>query len=218
METTQICHFCNRPLNPIITNPSKELAEFIGIMLGDGNLGLYNRAYKIRICGHSSKDKDYLLKFVKPLAEKLFNEKFKTYIHNNNCLYLMKDSKKIFATLIHFGLKSGNKKLNNISIPKWIFSSNEYVVACVRGLIDTDGSVVNVKGRRCSFIYFKTGIPNIVKSFTKCMKMLGFRTSKWNHQSNTSQLSICGRDMVKKYYKEVGFNNPKHANKFKIFF
>ena len=39
------------------------------------------------------------------------------------------------------GLKPGNKIKSQTTIPKWIWKSDELLKACVRGLIDTDGSV-----------------------------------------------------------------------------
>jgi len=40
-----------------------------------------------------------------------------------------------------YGLKHGNKKSSNVRIPELVFSDNNYLRACVRGIFDTDGTV-----------------------------------------------------------------------------
>ncbi|MBU2104558.1 MAG: hypothetical protein KKF67_02170, partial [Nanoarchaeota archaeon] len=61
---------------------SRELAEFYGAMLGDGNshrTKYYKQrsdkrgVFMIRIVGDSRLDKDYHLNYLKPMIEKLFN-------------------------------------------------------------------------------------------------------------------------------------------------
>ena len=59
----------------LIKNYSKELAELIGIILGDGNIWCKEGYYYLRICGDRKKDRDYLLNYVKPLFEMLFKQK-----------------------------------------------------------------------------------------------------------------------------------------------
>lgn len=202
----------------LVKKPSKELAEFIGVMLGDGCITPSRknyRGYKIRICGHSENDKNYLLNYINPLSEKLFGVRFDTYYHSSKkSIYLTKSNKNLYYTLLHFGLKSGNKKTNNVKIPDWVFSNREYIKSCIRGLIDTDGSVSPFTNRNYSIIWFKSAIPNLRASFSNAMALLGYRTSKWSGHSDTLQTYIGAKSLIRKYYKEVGFNNIKHKRRF----
>ena len=83
-----------------IPKESKELAEFYGIMLGDGNLTV-KKAYKmgtyqIRIVGDSRHDKAYLINYVKPLIKRLFEIEVKTSKQKEaNALCLTSTSKKL---------------------------------------------------------------------------------------------------------------------------
>jgi hypothetical protein len=43
------------------------------------------------------------------------------------------------------GLPCGNKIRNRASIPSWIFENEKYLKACIRVLIDTDGSIYALK-------------------------------------------------------------------------
>ena len=108
---------------------------------------------------------------------------------------------------------SRNKKKNNISIPKWIFKDKKYIKACIRGLIDTDGCVVPITGRNYTYIWFKSIIPNLRNSFSKAMNILGYKIAKWSGKE-TPQTYIGKKDLIRKYYKEIGFHNPYHIRRF----
>ncbi|QQG38894.1 MAG: hypothetical protein HYS32_00300 [Candidatus Woesearchaeota archaeon] len=201
----------------LVNKPSVELAEFIGIMLGDGNLTKAKAGnYQIRIVGHIENGKEHLSYHVAPLAKRLFGITFGIYEkREENKLYLSKGSKHLFYTLIKFGLMYGNKKSNNVKIPKWIFKDKNYLKACVRGLVDTDGCVCPITGRDYTYVWFKSSIPNLRKSFSKAMDVLGYKIAKWSGPENT-QTFIGSKEIIKKYYKEIGFNNPYHERRFMI--
>lgn len=204
----------------LVENPSTELAELIGIVLGDGNLWVKKEGYYyIRICGDSEKDRDYLINYVNPLFESLF--KMKLYIRKHNKskeLFLVKGSKDVVFTLNHFGVPSGDKKRNNIKIPCWILDSKEYTKACIRGLIDTDGSVFPITGRNYPYIWFSSNIPNLRKSFEIAMKNLGFKLSKWNfRKGHAAETYIANKIMIERFFKEICFSNKKHLKKFQGF-
>ena len=199
-----------------LNKKSKELAEFIGIMLGDGNIwekeGGY---YYISVAGDSEKDKDYLENYVNPLFKKLFGKKMNIKVSKKSkSMHLYIGDKNIVFTLKHFGLKSGNKKKNNVSIPLWIFRDKEYLKACLRGLIDTDGSVCPITGRNYPYIWFSSNILNIRKSFGVGMKKLGFKTSKWKSKKDKpSDIYIGNKGDIKKYIETISFKNRRHLDK-----
>lgn len=197
-------------------NTSAELAELIGIILGDGNIWSKKGYYYVRITGHLVDDRDYLLNFVKPLIFKVFNCKMYVLEYpKNNQLVLSKASKDLVYTLLHFGLIAGNKKENNVKIPAWVFQSEDYLKACIRGLIDTDGSVVPITNRNYSYIWFRSAIPALRKSFSKAMKVLNIKTSIWSRRKeNAMQIYIGGKKEILKYYERIGFSNPKHVERF----
>lgn len=193
---------------------SNELAEIIGIMLGDGNIWERKGFYYVRIAGHSKNDREYLLKHVKPLFKNIFNIKMGIYKHkSNNELFLTKGSKDLVFTLKYYGLKSGDKIKKGNRIPKWIFESDDYIKACIRGLIDTDGTVLPITGRPYSYIWFTSGNYHLREDFENAMKKLGYKIAKWNH-NGTPETYIGRKELIRKYYKEIGFNNPKHSRRF----
>ena len=133
----------------VINIPAKDerLAELVGIILGDGNIHVYQKSrdisyYSLRIAGNYIKDYEYLTKYVANLCEDLFLIKAKFYKQpKTNCLYILLQGRLVIDFLINIGLKSGNKIKSQVTIPKWIWENDNYLKFCVRGLIDTDGCI-----------------------------------------------------------------------------
>tara|TARA_Y100000034_G_scaffold106488_1_gene135238 strand:+ start:697 stop:1605 length:909 start_codon:yes stop_codon:yes gene_type:complete len=195
---------------------SSELAEIIGILLGDGNSWSKPGFYYVRVCGHSEDDREYLVNFVKPLFKKVFGVSLNEYVHpTQKELFLTLGNKNLVYTLKHFGFPPGHKIRNNVEIPKWILESESYLKACIRGLIDTDGSVCPITGRNYPYIWLTSSIPNLRTTFQKAMNILGFDIAKWSKKQNP-QTFIAKKVHIQKYYKEVGFNNPKHIRRYNI--
>ena len=124
---------------------SSELAEFYGIMLGDGNLTRIKSykvgTYEARIVGDSRNDKDYLLDYVRPLIEKLFKIEVAIFkFKKQNAIALVIHGRNLVDFLESKGFKPGDKIRNNLRIPGWIKENDSFLKACLRGLFDTDGT------------------------------------------------------------------------------
>ncbi len=171
-------HSVPKPRAPklIIDCQSAELAEAIGILIGDGNIWVKPGYYYLRITFNLDTDRKYALNHVLPLFKKIFGIQLNVYRYpHRRALVLSKADKDLVHTLLHFGLCAGNKKGNNIKIPDWVFESRDYLKACIRGLIDTDGSVCPITGRKYSYIWFSSGIPALRNSFSSAMSDLNIK-------------------------------------------
>ncbi len=214
-----------KPIKPrlLLSKPSKELAEFVGVMLGDGNLQEMpeKSIYQTRVFGHKQDDYEYLTENVCGLFQKLFGFKPSIYAKGGKkVIILSKQSKSLNFTLKYFGLKPGNKVNSGTSIPGWVFKDKNYLRACIGGLIDTDGSIYpKTKKHKTPSIWFSNASPEIRRAFTKALKILGYRVSKWTEKRNSlcQSCSIGNSEDVIKYFKEIGFNNPKHRKRFEKF-
>ncbi|MCX6799486.1 MAG: hypothetical protein NTW59_05330 [Candidatus Diapherotrites archaeon] len=215
----------HKPKKPmlLLSTPNEGLAEFIGIMLGDGSLYTIPKRsiYQIRVFGHKIDEYDYMCGKVFSLFKNLFGiEPSICTKMGKEVVVLSKQSKNLAHTLRYFGLKTGNKKNNGASIPPWVFEKEEYLRACIRGLIDTDGCVYpKTKKHKTPTIWFSSVSPGIRVSFTKALKILGYRVSKWvsRKDSDSQSCSIGSSKEVLRYYKEIGFSNPKHELRFRKF-
>ncbi len=119
---------------------NENLAELVGIYLGDGHLGkrIYRDEYKFQITGHMIQDKFYYEKFVIPLIRNLFNIEPKLRSKSKeNVFELDIFSKGVFLFLVNnFNLPIGKKM--NITIPSMLFEDHNLLKSCLRGIMDTD--------------------------------------------------------------------------------
>lgn len=197
----------------------EKLAEFIGILLGDGNVHAFKKGkkigtYMVRIAGHSTNDFEYLTHHVAGLFKDLFGLNPKTYMQKGcNSVVVLVHSRLLVDFLIQSGFKSGNKIKNQVSIPDWIIENDNYLRACLRGLIDTDGSIYRMSQKDPQLIRmnFKNFNMRLLHSTREAFIKLGFHPSK----------IICGNVFyisrqaeVVKYIKEIGFSNLKHKRRF----
>lgn len=204
----------------IIKEPrkSEELAELIGIILGDGNIhrfikGRKVRSYMVWIAGDKRYDYDYLTKYVKKLIEDLFNIKAKIEERKSNEILIIVHSKQVVDYLIKLGLKAGDKIRNNISIPKWIFKNKKYLKACIRGLIDTDGCIYTLKPNYPNLyqLSFKNYNYKLLEDTRKAFIELGYPISRI---SSNIQIYLSQQKYIRKFYKEIGFSNDKHLKRY----
>ncbi len=201
---------------------SSELAEFIGAVLGDGNIFYYKNGkkigvYQIRISGHYAQDKEYHLNYLKPLACKLFKLKASIRLTpscNGRILYF--SSKELVDFFVNMGLKPGSKIKNKTTIPNWIIKNKAFSRACLRGLIDTDGSIFKMSNKdphllRISFTNYNTAL---LKDARETFMRLGFHPSK---PIDNKRFYLSRQSEIKKYLKEIGFSNIKHIKRLERF-
>jgi len=189
---------------------SKELAEFVGIVLGDGNIS----QRQVTISLHSKDDKAYG-KFVIGLIQKLFNVPVsvlydKRYLVAN---FVVSRSKLVHFCIEKLGLKKGNKVKQQVDIPEWIKKNKLFSIACTRGLIDTDGCVFNhrykVNGKLYSYkkLAFSNHSKPLIDSVYKNLK---------KHKLNP-RITKDGKDVrleskkdIQRYSLIFNTHNPKY--------
>jgi len=199
-------------------NKSENLAELVGIILGDGNINRYTKGkkiatYALRICGHVENDYDYLINFVSPLIEDLFDIKAFFYkSKTTKSSYVIASSKKLVEFLFDIGLMNGNKVTRQVGIPMWIMNNKKYSVSCLRGLIDTDGCIFSMskKDPHLLRISFKNHSRNLLEDVRNILIKSGFHPSKIITK-NTIYLSR--KKDVEKYLNDIGFHNTKHTRR-----
>ncbi len=191
----------------ILPKYSTQLAEFFGIMMGDGGI---NNPWQANITLNSIKDAKYS-KYVSSLCKKIFGiipavRKRKT----SNALVVSLASTSVVDFLVTNGLVRGNKLKTGLMIPRWILEKPLYKKACVRGLIDTDG---------CIFIHVHKVLGKVYKniglSFSSCSPELIFQVADiFAEFGIIPHISKRGRDIylyqadsVVKYLKIIGTSN-----------
>ena len=114
----------------IPTSLTPELAELIGILVGDGNIYLRkNKKYEIRICGHLSEDKEHHQTIIASLFNKVFNVKnLVETTHPYKCARYTGISSKAITTFLVYnvGLPSGRKLDAKQIIPLAILTADDF--------------------------------------------------------------------------------------------
>ena len=197
---------------------NKKLAEAFGIILGDGHVSEFKkgkkaRVYCVSIAGNTKTDKDYIFNYIPNLFLEVFKENGSTReIMGRNIGYFSIYGKNLIKFLKEKGLGVGNKLKNKQGIPLWIKQKNSFLKACLRGLIDTDGSIHKIsKNNKNLRIDFTSYIPALLKDTREAFIKIGFNPSKI---ISNKHFFISKQKEILKYVNEIGFSNSKNLKRF----
>ncbi|MFH1311168.1 MAG: LAGLIDADG family homing endonuclease [Nanoarchaeota archaeon] len=188
---------------------SSELAEEIGIHLGDGCLSFNRKYFSVKT---NKKEENYMINFLFPLYKKLYNldlklMKLPSVVGFEICSQTLFDFKNKVL-----GIPYGNK-VEKIEVPKVITESQnkEIYRAFIRGLFDTDGCVNIIKSKKnYPVITFTIKSKKLISQTKEMLIRLGFipYAGKW-------RIDINGKFMLNKWLEEIGSNNPKNLVRLK---
>ena len=161
-------------------------AYIIGLAVGDGNLSNPNgRCVRLRIS--CDLKYPYLIDKIRKSLHLLL-PKNKTCLakKKGNCVDIISNS-NYWPELL--GWKSlGSKFRQSVDVPLWVKEDWEFSINCLRGMIETDGSIYIDRGY--PMVMFVNIIPQLIKSFEEMVSSLGFLShtykitpkSEWNSQ------------------------------------
>lgn len=170
--------------------------------------------HQLRIATGCKDEKEYACGTILPLLKRISGTEPRVLV-KKNVIYSCINSRKFVEGLEKIGFKKGNKIRNKMRIPNWIFSKDGYLRACIRGLVDTDGSVYRLSNQdpHLGRISFKNSNPLLVEDFQKAMEKLSFHPSKAVYKN----IFITRKADLVKYYKEIGSNNPYKRARLTLF-
>ena len=190
---------------------SKKLAEFAGIILGDGGI----TKNQITITLHHKDDREYG-KFVTALIKNLFNVPVGTSHYQSAMKYNISRTKLVRFCVEKLGLKQGNKIKQKIDIPNWIKQNRTYSTACVRGLVDTDGCIFThrYKVNDKWYSYKKLAFT----SYSKPLRQSVFNILKNNglnpRFAANRDVRLDSIEDIQRYIQLIGSHNPKHLKRY----
>lgn len=186
------------------------LAEFVGIMLGDGGM-TYGQC---TITLNSIKDIEYS-QFIISLSHKLFGERPKIFMRKNeNTMIIYYNGVSLVRYLVSIGLKTGNKLKQQVGVPEWVVNSKSYKIACLRGLMDTDGGVFLHKYtvKRKIYGYKKICFSNrsmpLLKFVKQTLEEIGYAPRLIDNVEN-KKVWLYNIQEVDRYLNEVGTHNHR---------
>ncbi|MBI4919443.1 hypothetical protein HY837_05910 [archaeon] len=195
-----------------------QLAELIGIIMGDGYLYNNFNKYIIGIVGDPVKEKEYFL-HIQKLIKNVFNKDVNAKVRGRG-LRIVFGSKEIFNFLTkEIGLPYGQDKCERIKIPEKINSDWTLARHTIRGLYDTDGSVfVSNKKRAPNYptIELTSTSKSLLEQVKNTLNNQGFRTSnirsyKYKNPNAriSHKLSLNGRKNLIEWLEKISFSNPR---------
>lgn len=199
------------------------VAEEVGIHMGDGMMNIYfNKAngkkiYLIKISGDPIEDKLYYDYWVRPLIFVAYGKAVKPKLLKWNEYGVRFNSKDILLFKHKLRLPLGKKK--DMKIPEEIKENEEFLKRFIRGVFDTDGSMV--------FLREDDGIPTIpeiiltssdrvfMSEISNALSKLGFDFSQG--KGKVPRIAIQGEENVETFLKEIGLMNLRHLSKWLIY-
>jgi hypothetical protein len=197
-----------------IPENSNELAEAVGIILGDGHIS----RFQVLIHTSALVDGEYSC-YMRKLFENLFRVDVKRRKISKNTITLVLSSREIVEFFNNMGLKTGSKIRNGAEIPEWNRQDEDFMRMCLRGLFDTDGCVYNHKhytrGREYNDIgwAFRNKTVKLLEEFQDFLLRKGYNSKLIKYG-----VAIYNRRDIHRYFKEVGSSNPKHIKKYADYF
>lgn len=186
---------------------SKELAEEIGIHLGDGCMS-YNRNYfSVKT---NKKEERYVTEFLFPLYKKIYNLDLKLIRLESVSGFEIYSKALCEFKNKSLGIPYG-EKVHRIKVPETVLKTKnkEIYQAFIRGLFDTDGCISIVK-EDYPVIAIMIRSEELIKKVSEMLTMMGFIPNY-----TKERIYINGNVMLKKWIKEINSNNPVKIEKLK---
>lgn len=201
------------------------LAEFVGVLLGDGSIGVYNckangktkKQYRVKITLNSEDDSEYAV-YLEKLAYYLFGVKpLVRKRRGEKTVDLLVFNKQIVNYLLGIGLKKA-PKWNRAIVPSE-FMNCLYAPKVLRGYADTDGcvTIANNNGTRYPRIEMKICPSPMQNQLVSALAALGFEPKVYKIGNGKVRVVLAGIDNLKKWMKVVGFSNPKNIRRAESF-
>ncbi len=191
-------------------------AELLGIMFGDGCLSNSSKRHMIYLCGHKIDDFEYHNNVIRVLFKEVFNKE--THLWNRpdeNTVVLRFSDKAIFKELSKY-LPIG-RKYEKMRLPSEITNNLIFFASFMRGLVDTDGTVIFSKQHTKIHYYPRIEITSKSKIFLETLLsklvVLGFYGSVSCKGNAAYRLEIPGKLNLALWLEKIGFHNPKHLKK-----
>lgn len=194
---------------------SDALAEFVGLMLGDG--GIRNR-WQAAIAFNGRADHAHA-KWIYQLIRELFSiAPFYSFGKEPGAANLVMSSVALVEFLVAQGVPNGHKIRNGVAVPAWILENPSYRKACVRGLMDTDGSVyphryrVNGVDYQYPKMCFASASPHLLENVRSILAEIGYHP-----RVNRRCLYLERQEDVDRYFSEIGTHNPRYQQRYETF-
>ncbi len=205
-------------INSIEVKHTAELAEIMGIILGDGGLYAIHRNKFSLIVTLNKLERKYL-RYVKSLCENHFYP-YKFYAFDAaHSLMLQSQSTYIGKYMLEAGMRLGDKIRSGVAMPEWIFQE-KLLKYFIRGMFDTDGCIYR-KYDNYAQIEFKLGSYPLISSVRRALAELNFNPTKIQEHFHSKggaginwKFYLSRQQEIKRFFEEIQPMNQKHLARF----
>ena len=166
-------------------------AYIIGIALGDGNLSNPNgRATRLRITCDIAYP-NIIKQIIHSLEEAFPNNQVSTVTNKNgNCIDISVYSNTL-NDIIPWAVGKGSKYTQQAHVPKWILQKKIYTISCLRGLLQTDGSIY--KDRKYTMVNFTNLTKPLIDDVYNMMTSLGYEPHVYDSKQKNGNIKYVVR-------------------------
>ncbi len=166
-----------------------DLAELIGVILGDGHIQKFPRTERLLI--FSNANNPGFVKRYADIVERLFEKKPYVYKQTSkNCIRISLYEKHISQRL---KIPTGARGKLYFSVPRWVMRDKTYVKRYLRGLYEAEGSLSFHSATYTHKFIFSNRNVSLLKNVERLLKVLGF-----SPHSNKESVQLSRKDEVKK--------------------
>jgi len=164
-----------------------DLAEVIGVILGDGHIEKFPRTERLLIFSNSN-NRGFVKRY-SDLVEKLFRKRPYVYKQSGqNCVRISIYENRISERL---GIPTGSRKNIPITVPGWVARKKPYIIRYLRGLYEAEGSYSIHKPTYTYKFVFSNKNQFLLKNVSELLKVLGF-----SPHSDTLRVQLSRRNEV----------------------
>ena len=160
-----------------------DLAELIGVILGDGHICKFPRCDSLIIFSNAN-NKGFVKRYAM-LVEKIFDKKPTiSKQSNSNCIRISIYEKFISKRL---GIPTGARKDIKVKIPDWIYKNKKFSIRYLRGLYEAEGSFSIHKPTSTYKLSFSNVNISMLNNVFKLLKRFGFYSNLSGHRVQVSR-------------------------------
>jgi len=159
-----------------------DLAELIGVVLGDGNIHHFSRTEGLTISSNAS-NRGFIQRYAQ-LVKKKFSKDPAIDKFFKGCTRIRLYQKNISKRL---GVPVGARGKINIKIPYWVLKNKEYLIRYLRGLYEAEGSFCVHEPTYTYKFLFSNKNKSLLHNVYWALKILGFHPHESKYQIQVSR-------------------------------
>lgn len=149
---------------------NEDLAELIGVVLGDGHICRFVRTESLRIVGNANNPN--FAKYYAHIIEKVFDKKPYVVKRKTSEAFDITIYEKYISKRLN--IPTGSRRDKKFLVPRWILSNKNYIIQYLRGLYEAEGSISFHKKTYTHKMIFSNKNNSLLNNVYYLVKQLGF--------------------------------------------